>query len=99
MPDIEMPEDSILQHFTHTQNGQQAYFSIIDLNYAFSRLQLHKVTAKQCNFNIVLEDLQVQTDLKQLRSHCYASLISKSNELHKCNSPKHILFPRRHHNS
>ena len=30
--------DSILQHLTITQNGQQAYFSSIDLKYGYSHL-------------------------------------------------------------
>ena len=34
MPNIEMLLDSIQQHLTNTQNGQQAYFSTIDLQYA-----------------------------------------------------------------
>ena len=53
MPGIEMLIDSISQHLTNTQNGQQAYFSTIDLKYAYSQLQLNKDTAKHCNFNII----------------------------------------------
>ena len=52
MPNIEMLVDSISQHLTNTQNGQQTYFSTLDLNYAHSQLQLLKDTAKDCNFSI-----------------------------------------------
>ena len=41
--------DTISQHL---KNGQQAYCSTLDLKYAYSQLQLHKDTAKHCNFNI-----------------------------------------------
>ena len=53
MPTIEMLVDSISQHLTETQNGQQAYFSTVDLKYASSQLQLLKDTGKLCNFNII----------------------------------------------
>ena len=46
MPDIEMLIDSISQHLTNTQKGQQAYFFTLDLKYSYSQLQLHKSTAK-----------------------------------------------------
>ena len=45
--------DTISQHLTNTQNGQQAYLSSLDLKYTHSQLQLHKDTAKHCNFNII----------------------------------------------
>ena len=53
MPNIEMLIDSISQHLTNTQNGLQAHFSIIDLKYVYSQLQLHQDSAKHCNFNII----------------------------------------------
>ena len=53
MPNIEILIDSVSQHLTNTQNGQQAYFSTIDLKYIYSQLQLHKVTAEHYNFNII----------------------------------------------
>ena len=37
MPNIEMLIDPISQHHTNTQNGQQAYFSTIDLKFANSQ--------------------------------------------------------------
>ena len=54
-PNIEMLNDSISQHLKNTQNAQKAYFSTIDLTYAYIQLQLHKNTAKHCNFNIICE--------------------------------------------
>ena len=53
MPNVETLIDSISQHLTTTQISQQAYFSKIDLKYAYSQLQLHKDTAKRCNFNTI----------------------------------------------
>ena len=38
MPNNEMLIDSISQHLTNTQNGQQAYFLTIDLKHAYSQL-------------------------------------------------------------
>ena len=51
-PNIEMLNDSISQHLTNTQKAQQAYFSTLDLKFAYSQLQLHENIAKHCNFNI-----------------------------------------------
>ena len=53
MPKIDMLIDKISQHLTNTQNGQQAYFTTLDLKYAYSQLKLHHDTAKHCNFNII----------------------------------------------
>ena len=53
MPKIDMLIDKISQHLTNTQNGQQAYFTKLDLKYAYSQLKLHHDTAKHCNFNII----------------------------------------------
>ena len=54
MPNIEMLIDTISQHLTDTHlNGQQAYFTTLDLKYAYSQLQLHQDTAKHCIFNII----------------------------------------------
>ena len=52
MPNIDMLIDTISQHLTNTQNGQQAYFTTLDLKYAYSQLKLHLDAAKHCNFNI-----------------------------------------------
>ena len=53
MPNIELIIDTISQHLTNTQNGQQAYFTLLHLKYAYSQLKLHHDTAKHCNFNII----------------------------------------------
>ena len=53
MPNIEKIIDTISQHLTKTQNSQQAYFTTLDLKYAYSQLKLHHDTAKHCNFNII----------------------------------------------
>ena len=53
MPNIEMLIDTISQHLTNTQNGQQAIFITLDLKYAYCQLKLHHDTAKHCNFNII----------------------------------------------
>ena len=46
MPNIDMLIDLISQHLNNTQNGQQAYFTTLDLKYAYSQLKLHPDTAK-----------------------------------------------------
>ena len=56
MPNIDILIDTVSQHLTNTPNGQQAYFSTLDLNYAYSQLQLHKDTSKHCNFNIICRE-------------------------------------------
>ena len=53
MPNIDMLIDTISQHLTNTQKGQQAYFTTLDLKYAYSQLKLHHDTAKHCDFNII----------------------------------------------
>ena len=53
MPNLEMLIDTISQHLTNTQNGQQAHFTPLELKYAYSQLKLHHDTVKHCNFNII----------------------------------------------
>ena len=53
MPNINMLIDTIAPHHTNTQNGQQAYFSTVDLKHAYSQMKLHHDTAKHCNFNMI----------------------------------------------
>ena len=53
MPNNKMLIDSISQHLTIAQNGQQAYFSTTYPEYAYSQLQLHKNTTKHYKFNII----------------------------------------------
>ena len=45
--------DTISQHLTNTQNVPEAYFTALDLKYAYSQLKLNHDTAKHCNFNII----------------------------------------------
>ena len=47
--------DSTSQHLTNTQKDRQAYFSTRDLKYAYTQFQLHKDTAKHCNFSVISE--------------------------------------------
>ena len=53
IPNIDMLIDTISQHLTNTQNGQQAYFTTLDLKYAYRQLKLYHDIAKHCNFNII----------------------------------------------
>ena len=53
MPNIDLLVDKISKHLTNTQNGQQANFSTLDLQNDYSQLQLHKDTAKHCNFSFI----------------------------------------------
>ena len=57
-PNIEIILDSISQHLTNTQNGQQACFSATQLEKAYIQLELHKDTTKHCNFNIICEEFR-----------------------------------------
>ena len=45
--------DSISQHINDSNQGDNVYFSTIDLKYACSQLNLHPDTARHCNFNII----------------------------------------------
>ena len=55
MPNIDMLIDTKSQDLTNTQNGQQAYFTTLDIKYAYSQLKLQHDTSKHCNFNIICE--------------------------------------------
>ena len=59
MPNIETLMDSISQIITNykIEPAEQIYFSTIDLKYAYSQLNLHPETAKDCNFSIVRGDM------------------------------------------
>ena len=52
MPNIDSLIDSISQHINNSNNGDNVYFSTVDLKYAYCQLNLHPDTARQCNFNI-----------------------------------------------
>ena len=53
MPNIDSLIDSISQHINDSNQGENVYFSTIDLKYAYSQLNLHPATARHCNFNII----------------------------------------------
>ena len=56
MPNI----DSLIQTISQTLSTapqETAYFTILDLQYAYSQLKLHSDTARHCNFNIVSGDM------------------------------------------
>ena len=59
MPNIETLMDSISQIITDykTEQADTIYFSTIDLKYAYSQLNLHPETAKNCTFNMVSGDM------------------------------------------
>ena len=52
MPNIEMLFDSISQHLTNTQNGEQAYFSTLDLYFSYSYYNCVKAP-QNTNINII----------------------------------------------
>ena len=52
MPNIDSLIDSISQHNDSNQ-GDNVYFSTIDLKYAYSQLKLHPDTSRHCKFNII----------------------------------------------
>ena len=56
MPNI----DSLIQTISQTLSTvpkETAYFTTLDLMYAYSQLKLHSDTARDCNFNIVSGDM------------------------------------------
>ena len=56
MPNIDSLIDSNSQHINDSNQGENKYFSTIDLKYAYSQLNLHPDTARHCNFNIICGD-------------------------------------------
>ena len=57
MPNIDSLIDSISQHINDSNQGDNVYFSTIDLKYAYSQLKLHPDTSRHCNFNIICGEL------------------------------------------
>ena len=56
MPNV----DSLIQTISQTLSTapqETAYFTTLDLQYAYSQLKLHSDTARHCNFNIVSGDM------------------------------------------
>ena len=56
MPIIDSLIDSISQHINDSNQGDNVYFSKIDLKYAYSQLILHPDTSRHCNFSIICGD-------------------------------------------
>ena len=52
MPNIDNLIDTIQQKLNTTASQETAYFSTLDLKYAYSQLNLDPETARHCNFNI-----------------------------------------------
>ena len=53
-------KDSLIQTISQTLSNspqETAYFTTLDLQYAYSQLNLHSDTACHCNFNLVSGDL------------------------------------------
>ena len=56
MPNIDNLIDSISQHIKDSNQGDNVYFSTIDLKYAYSQLKLHPDTFSHYNFNVICGD-------------------------------------------
>ena len=53
MPNIDNLIDTIQQNLNSNASQETAYFSTLDLKYAYSQLNLDPETARHCNFNII----------------------------------------------
>ena len=53
MPNIDNLIDTIQQNLYTNASQETAYFSTLDLKYAYSQLNLDQETARHCNFNII----------------------------------------------
>ena len=53
MPNIDNLIDTIQQNLKTTASQEKAYFSTLDLKYAYIQLSLDPGTARHCNFNII----------------------------------------------
>ena len=53
MPNIDEFFDTIQQNLNTNASQETAYFSTLDLKYAYSQVNLDQETARHCNFNIV----------------------------------------------
>ena len=74
--------DSLNQTFSQALSNaplETAYFTTFDLQYAYSRLNLHNDTARQCNFNFVSRDM---TGTYRFKTRFYACRISEINRLY-----------------
>ena len=57
MPNIDTLIESISQQISAPASQNTAYFSTIDLKYAYTQLNLDANTANHCNFNIISGDM------------------------------------------
>ena len=53
MPNIDNLIDTIQQNLNTSASQETAYYSTLDLKYAYSQLKLDPETARHCNFNII----------------------------------------------
>ena len=53
MPNIDNLIDTIQQNLNTNASQEIAYFSTLDLKYAYSQFNLDPETARHCNFNII----------------------------------------------
>ena len=53
MSNIDNLIDTVQQNLNTTASHETAYFSTLDLKYAYSQLNLDPKTARHCNFNII----------------------------------------------
>ena len=94
MPNIDSLIDSISQHINDSNLGENIYFSMIYLQYAYNQLNLQPETARHCNFIIICGGSIVTYCFKTvfLRSYRHASKISKSNGLHTDWSNNYVML-------
>ena len=74
-------KDWLLQTISQTLSTkpqETAYFTALDLQYAYSQLKLHSDTARHCNFNLVSGDMTGTYRFKT-GFYGYASRISESD--------------------
>ena len=57
MRNIDTPIESISQQISAPASQDKTYFSMLDLKYAYSQLNLDTNTANHCNFNIISGDM------------------------------------------
>ena len=100
MPNIDTLIESISQQISAPASQNTAYFSTLDLEYAYSQLNLDTKTANHCNFYIISGDMtgtyRFQTGFYGFYgANRYASGVSKSYGLHSNWSKEYILFFRR----
>ena len=56
MPNIDNLIDTIQQNLNTNASQDTAYFSTLDLNYAYCQPNVDPETARQCNFNTVIDE-------------------------------------------